>query len=184
MVVRTVSGGAPWTVGQGVTAALLAAWVVACDLWVKVLARAAGCAHDVAGASARVTNAYAPPGDCQAVPLLGEGLSLRATSADGGPFGLFADSLSSVGSLVGIAVLAIATVITILVWRWRWRSAGDPLALGALWGGALALCLPRLVVGDRLTELAVGSMQTGIPDLAFTWSLAWLTWRLIAESRA
>lgn len=179
-----MSGKAPWTVGQGVTAALLAAWIVACDLWVKILARAAGCPAEVAGVGARVTHAYAPPGECGAVPLLGEGLSLKARASDGMPLDLLADALSGIGSLVGIAVLAVATIVTILVWRWRWRSAGDPLALGALWGGALALAVPRLVVGDRLTELAVGSMHTGLPDLAFAWATVWLLWRAIAEARA
>jgi lipoprotein signal peptidase len=184
MVSTRMSSAAPWSLGQGVTAALLAAFIVACDLWVKVLARAAGCAADVAGASARVTNAYAAPGACQPVPLLGEGLSLHATSADGGPFGVLTDTLAGVGSLMGIAILAFTTVVTVLVWRWQWRSAGDPLALGALWGGALVLSAPRLHVGDRLTELALGSLHTGMGDLAFAWALGWLAWRAIAELRA
>ena len=166
-----------------VTAALLASWVVACDLWVKILARAAGCVESPGSVGARVTAAYETPpfGACADVPLLGDALSMRAASSDTGPFGLVG---GAGGSWVGYAMLAVALVVTILVWRWRWRSSGDPLALGALWGGAIVLALPRLFAGARLTELELGSVATGLGDLALLWALAWLGWRAIAEARA
>lgn len=180
-----MSSAAPWSVGSGATAALLAAWIAACDLWVKILSRAAGCPGSPEGAGARIGAAYGEPGECESVPLLGDTLSLHASSTGGGPFGLLEGSPGgAMGSMVGLAILAAATIVTIVVWRWRWRSSGDPLALGVLWGGALVLAAPRLSGGERVTELALGSMQTGLGDLAIVWAGAWLAWRAIAEARA
>ncbi len=166
------------------TGGLLAAWVVGCDLWVKIIARAGGCPPD-ADVSWPM-GAYAITPACEPVALAGEGLALHAATSEGGPFGLLPGVMSQGGgALVGLALLALATVVSILVSRWQWRSAGDPYALGALWGGTLALALPRLAGGGaRLTELSLGGMATGLGDLAFVWALAWLTWRFVAEARA
>ena len=71
------------------------------------------------------------------------------------------------------------------MWRWRWRSTGDATALGATWGAALILALPRLMGdGAGMAELHLGGMATGLGDFALLWVVIWLSWRAIAEARA
>jgi hypothetical protein len=177
-------GRQSWGAARLATGVVLAVWVVGCDLWLKIVARAAGCPPDPS--VSWLTEGYATPPACEPVALAGDGLALHAVASDGGPFGAMPGLLSSsTGPTVGLALLAFATVVTILVARWKWRSAGDPLALGALWGGAIVLALPRLVGGGgRVTELSLGGVETGLGDLAIVWAVAWLAWRFVAEARA
>ena len=100
--------------------------------------------------------------------------------------GLAAGALDGdAGRFWAYGLLAVAALVTILVWRWRWRSTGDATALGATWGAALILALPRLMGdGAGMAELHLGGMATGLGDFALLWVVIWLSWRAIAEARA
>jgi hypothetical protein len=164
---------------------LLTGWIVGCDLWVKILARAAGCPADPS--TAWIVDSYqAPPEGCEPVALASSAFALDAAASIGGPLGLVPGLLSPErGSLAGLCLVAFAVIVTIVVTRWRWRSAGDPLALGALWGGTVALGLPRFIGGGaRVTELSLAGIETGLGDIAVIWAVAWLAWRFVAEARA
>ncbi len=86
------------------------------------------------------------------------------------------------GSIWGLALLAIATIVTIVVVRWTRRTKGDALLLGTLWVGVCLHALPRLFMGGpSLAEMQIASLSFGVGDLAILWALLWLTWRFIAE---
>ena len=173
----------PLTPGELTRGALLAAWLVACDLGALALARVAAC-PETRGLGAALGQPWGAMNACRAVPVAGPWLALWPQERPGLPFGALADTPGA-GPLVGLGLLALATVVTILVLRWRWRSAGDALALGALWGGAGARALVRLAgPGPALTSMWVAGVGFGPADLALLWAAAWLPWRLVAELRA
>jgi len=160
-------------------------WVVACDAWVKITARVAACpsAPSVGEAAGELTTV--PPG-CGDADLLGLA-RLSPVAWEGLPGGLGAGVLSGgVGMGWAVALGALALAATVVVGRWRWRSRGDALALGALWGAVLVLAVPRLLQGGAgLAELQLlGSLATGVGDLALVWSILWLGGRALAEARA
>jgi len=175
----------PGASGLIMRVALLGGWIGLCDLWLKLMARAGGCA-DPSGVVDMLGHPLTIPEQCSGTPLLGEAIRLAPGIRNGGPFGLAAPSLAGgTGQLWALALLALATTVTILIVRWRWRTPGDGLALGALWGGAATLAIPRLVAGgEGLFEFTVSGAGAGVGDIALVLALVWLAWRWIAEARA
>jgi hypothetical protein len=177
-----VAPAAPRGAGStGLSAALgglvIAAWLVGCDTWVKIMVRVAACpsTSSVRGAW---DQAWATPQGCGEADLLGIGR--LSPVVRGGPLGL-----PGGGVAWAYALLAVAALVSVLVLRWRWRSRGDASALGALWGAAIALALPPLLgYGGGAAELHLGGLATGLGDLALVWAAVWLGARAIAELRA
>lgn len=160
--------------------ALMAVWLLACDIGLKVVSRVASCE----GSDAFGT-LFTDPGTCSPTPLLGDAMVLQPSVHGGLPFGLAAGALTGVGAqMLGLALLFIAVVATILVLRWRYAAQGDPTALAAIWAGALSGALPRMVGSAGQGELVVAGLTTGVGELALAWGLVWLGWRALAEWRA
>lgn len=159
-------------------------WVVGCDAWVKITARVAACPTTPTVGEAAGSVHAVPPG-CGEADFWGIA-RLSPAVRDGGPLGLGGGLLGgAAGQGWAIALLLVAAVVTGLVLRWRWRTRGDAAALGALWGAAIVLAVPRLLGdGTGLAELHVGGLATGLGDLALGWAALWLSWRAIAEARA
>lgn len=164
--------GSTWLGGLGV-----AAWLIACDAWVKVTARVAAC-PDAPSVRQAWSRAWDAPSGCGEADFLG--LARLSPVVRGGPFGL-----PGPGAVWAWVILGAAVLVSVLVLRWRWRSPGDASALGALWGAAVVLALPALVGhGEGAAELHLGGLALGVGDLALAWAAAWLGWRAIAELRA
>jgi hypothetical protein len=144
-----------------------------------VLTRSAAC-PDVHGVGEAMSQLWSAPTGCTPLPL-GAGLTLAPQArAAATPFEIGLPA--GFGPVWGLALIAIATVLSILFLRWRWRIPGDALALGTFWAGALLHALPRMLAGgSTVTELQIGSLGTGVGDLAIAWALLWLVWRFIAE---
>jgi lipoprotein signal peptidase len=163
------------------SAVLLALWIVACDLWIKALTRAATCV-DFANLLAAVRQPWTPPGSCHPLPLT-HGLQLHPSLREGLAFGF--ELPPGAGPLCGLAWIALATVISILVTRWRWRIGSDALALGTLWAGAGIHAFFRLTgPGAAFTDFEVATFGTfALADVAIGWALLWLAWRWLGELR-
>ena len=85
----------PWPAGVVGRAASLAAWIAACDLGLKVMARAGGCA-DAPGLGTVVSQPWsAPSAECAGAPLWG-GVLLRPAVRDGAMFGVAGGSVTGV----------------------------------------------------------------------------------------
>ncbi|MCA9653596.1 MAG: hypothetical protein H6712_20540 [Myxococcales bacterium] len=175
---------APWSGSTWLKGAAVAGGLVACDAWVKVTARVAGC-PTTSSLKEALGRAWHVPEGCSDADFFGFA-RLSPVLREGGPFGVGGSMLGgSVGGIWAIGLLAVAALVSILVLRWRWRSPGDAAALGALWGAVVIEAGPRLVSGGAGTaELQLGGMATGLGDIALVWAAAWLLWRAIAEARA
>jgi hypothetical protein len=159
----------------------LAGWLVACDLWLKVLARMGACVSSTDLAETLLA-AWTVPDGCSALEIVpGATLEPGVRSASLLPIPL----PEGAGQVWGLALFGMATVITIVVIRWQWRTRGDALALGTLWAGVLIHGSPRLLhEGTTFTELGLWGFSTGLGDVTLAWALLWLSWRLVAELRA
>lgn len=168
--------------GALISGVLFGAWIAVCDVWVKLLARSAGC-EPLTPLGEAFGKVWEQPGRCPGIDIGGP-LQLRpAVRAGIGPTDIALPD--GTAQLWGLGLFAAATVVTILVLRWRWRISGDALALGALWSGVGILALPRLAgPGTAFAEVHIGELATGLGDLAIAWAVVWLGWRLIAELRA
>lgn len=184
MVGPTSTSRAPWSGSTWLKGLAVGGWLVGCDAWVKITARAGTC-PDTSSIGEAVGLVWNVPPGCTEADLWGFA-QLSPAVRDGGPLGLGAGLLgASAGQGWAIALLAMAAIVSVLVFRWQWRSVGDASALGALWGGVVILAGPRLVGdGTGMAELHLGEMATGLGDLALLWALVWLGWRLFAELRA
>jgi hypothetical protein len=178
----TDEGNPPVSAGALASGALLAGWLLACDAWVKLLARSAACA-DVGTVGDAAGRIWAVPQGC--TPLdIGLGVAVVPMTRTGAtPLDIALPA--GLGPVWGLALLGVATVVSILFLRWRWRIAGDAMALGTFWAGALLHGLPRMLLGGTtITELQIGAWGIGIGDLALAWGGVWLGWRAVAELRA
>ena len=167
----------PWSGSTWSSALGVAAWLVACDAWVKITARVAACpgAPSVREALGQI---WAAPSGCGEADFWG--FARLSPVVRGGPWGL-----PGPGAVWAYVLLAVAAIVSVLVLRWRWRSTGDASALGALWGAAIVLALPALLGhGEGAAELHLGGLATGLGDLALAWATLWLCARAIAELRA
>ena len=166
-----------WSGSSWLSALGFAAWVVTCDAWVKITARVAACpdAPSVVDAWGQI---WAAPSGCSEADFWG--FARLSPVVRGGPWGLPGD-----GAVWAHVLLGVAAIVSVLVLRWRWRSTGDAVALGALWGAAIALALPALLgPGGGAAELHLGGLALGLGDLALAWVVVWLVARLVAELRA
>jgi len=174
----------PWSGGHWLSGLLMAGWLVGCDAWVKMIARVATCsATPTLGDAAAAV--WSVPAGCGETDFLGFA-RLSPVVRDGGPFGLGAGLLTgAAGTGWAVALLVTAAIVSGLILRWPWRATGDAAALGALWGAVLILAGPRLAGdGAGTAELVMGTLNTGLGDLALVWAAGWLLWRLLAELRA
>jgi hypothetical protein len=178
MVGPAVAPPAPrWSGSTWLGGLFVAAWLVGCDLWVKLTARVAACPGSPSLREAWA-QAWAAPNGCGEADFWG--IAQLSPMVRSGPWGL-----PGAGAVWGYVLLATAALVSVLVLRWKWRSTGDATALGALWGAAIVLALPALTgYGGGAAELHVGGLATGLGDLALAWVTLWLGWRLIAELRA
>lgn len=118
---------------------------------------------------------------CAAVTV-GAGLSV-APVADGLVPGL--DPSSFEGSLAALAVLTIAAIVTILVVRECVTSRTDFLVLGALWGAALTLAVPSVVMAAPVVRtIAIGSFPLSASDAVAAFCTAWCLVRFVWEKLA
>lgn len=165
---------------------LLAMWIVICDVALKLVAHTAACTDPPRLTLAVFDGLWTEPTGCSRFELLGPLVTLLPRVRVGAPFGLLDEQLAGfAGQAWGLGLLALAAIATILIMRWRWRDAGDALALGALWGGALVHGVPRAQgAGNTFTEINLLDFGVGIGDLAFGWGIVWLLWRLVGELRA
>lgn len=171
----------PLSGGALASGALLGGWIVLCDVWVKVLARSAGC-EPIRTVTAAVSELWSSPQSCPGLEVGPVALSPQ-TRPGIGP--IEAALPPGTEPLWGLALFALATVLSILVLRWRWRIPGDALALGCLWSAVLIHGLPRLMAGGTtFTELQVAGLGLSLGDLAMLFALPWLAWRFIAELTA
>jgi hypothetical protein len=165
----------------------LGAAVLLADAALKLVARAGGCSPAPAGIGlAELQGLWSIPANCSGTAMAGPAVVLVPRTRDGLIGGALAGQLDGVqGQLVALGLLALVTILTVLVARWAWRSGADALALGLVGGGAVAHALARFVHGGAgLTELDLGGIGVGVPDLAVAWGCVWLVWRWIAELRA
>lgn len=167
----------PWSGTTWASALGVAAWLVACDAWVKLTARVAAC-PDAPSVREAWGQIWAAPSGCSEADFWG--FARLSPVVRGGPWGL-----PGSGAVWAYVLLAVAAIVSVLVLRWRWRTKGDASALGALWGAAIVLALPALVGhGGGAAELHLGGLATGLGDLALAWAALWLGARAIAELRA
>ncbi len=180
---HTVRANPPLSGSELVRGVALGAWVLICDVALKVAARVGGCAEPIPLADA-LEQLWAPLVDCRGTQLAGPSILLRPEVRDGSLFGSMPGSFGGpTGQIYGLGLLAFGTIIAVLILRWRWRTSGDALALGAVWGGLLAHAAPRLAGagGTAFSELWAFGLTTGVADLAILWGLGWLVWRFVAE---
>jgi hypothetical protein len=167
--------------GTLLSGVLLGAWVVACDGWVKVLARA-GCCEQTRVVSDAASAVWSVPDGCEALPLFADVVLVPAVRSGATPMDIAIPEAAA--DVWGLALLAIATVASMVMLLRRNRNGGDALALGTLWAGTAIHGLPRLVgPGTSFTEIAVAGVGVSIGDLALVWAGLWLAWRLVAGSR-
>jgi hypothetical protein len=170
---RALSGGAL------LSGVLLGAWLVACDGWVKVLARA-GCCDDTRVVGDAAAAVWSVPAHCEALPLAGGVELVPAVRAGVTPLDLAIPDVGAEAS--GLVLILIGILISIVFLRWRKRSSSDVLALGTLWAGVSIHGLPRLIgPGTSFTEIAFAGMGWSIGDLALAWAGLWLAWRVVSE---
>jgi hypothetical protein len=168
--------------GALLSGVLLGAWVVACDGWVKVLARA-GCCDDTRVVGDAAAAVWTVPGACEQLPLVGGVALSPAVRAGTTPMNVaipedFAD-------LWGLGLFAIASVVSLVFLMWRRRASGDALAIGTLWAGVAIHGLPRVVgPGTSFSEIAIAGYGVSIGDIALAWAGLWLTWRVLAWLRS
>lgn len=153
---------------------LLGGWLVFVDVWVKAIARLGACADHVGGL---LSGVWAVPTACAPVVITGD-LVLVPATREGLPGIPLADPLMR--QLGALGVIAAVTIATIVVMRARNRQSADLLALGCLWGGALAITAPILVgPGVGFTELAASGLAFGVGDVAFAAGLLWLVFERV-----
>jgi hypothetical protein len=165
--------------------AALAVWVLGCDAALKAVARLGGCGDQYLIDGKLASGLWTAPESCTGTDMAGASIRLIPHAHDGALLGLASGFEGVMGQTYALGLLFAATVLTILVVRWQWQANGDPQALGAVWGGALAIALPRLMGdGTGLAELELFGLSAGVGDLALIWGLLWLTWRFVGELRA
>jgi hypothetical protein len=169
-----------------IVAAALAfgALLVACDAWVKVLARIAGCRDSSLHHGWSMQAVWEIPRECEGVALV-SGLDV-VPAARAGSLVPFAGDLAvaSDGRLWALVLVAIATVATIVLVAWRQRIPGDLFAAATLWAGVTMHAAPRLAGrGGSVTELQIGAFATGLGDVVIAWASLWIVWRIAAEIR-
>lgn len=168
----------PWSGSTWLSGLAVAAWLVACDAWVKMTARVAAACTDAPSVREAWSQIWAAPSGCGEADFFG--FARLSPVARGGPWGL-----PGSGAVWAYVLLAVAAIVSVLVLRWRWRTRGDASALGALWGAAIVLALPALLgQATGAAELHLGGLATGLGDLALAWAALWLGARAIAEARA
>lgn len=165
-------------IGSGI---VLSAWLLACDAWIKVLARSGAC-PEVGTLSDALGVLWSPTEGCSSLSVAG--VAALEPRVRAGILPLDIGLPDGLGPVWGLALFALAAVTTILVLRWQRRSWGDALALSTLWSGVAMHGLPRLVGdGVSFSELTLGSIGLGLGDLTIGWACLWLVWRTIAELR-
>lgn len=165
--------------------AALGTWVVVCDAALKAVARLGGCGERFLVDANLAAGLWTTPAGCAGTDMAGPSVRLVPQAHDGALLGLGSGLSGFGGQSYALALFFLATVLTILVVRWRWQANGDPQALGAIWGGAIAIGLPRMSGdGSGLAELELFGAATGVGDLALIWGLTWLSLRLVGELRA
>ncbi len=164
---------------------LLAGWIAATDVGLKMMARVGGCDGEAVLDATTLSGIWQLPAACAGSEMAGPSIRLLPHLREGGLLGFGSGLTGFQGQVYGLGLLFVATLTTILVIRWKWRANGDPQALGAIWGGAIALGLPRLAgSGAGLAELEFFGMSAGVGDLALIWGVVWLGLRLVGELRA
>jgi hypothetical protein len=174
----------PLPVGELLLGLALAAYIVAADLALKIIARLGAC-PDLRDVASAFEQAWHLPEGCSASALAGPSLALAPAIRDSAA-GLAAGSLGGgAGQAWGLGLVAVGAIAAVLILRWRWRSSADALALGTLWGGLLAHAGPRLFgAGHGFSELFVAGLSTGIADLAILAGIVWIGGRVIGETVA
>jgi hypothetical protein len=163
---------------------LLGAWVLACDIVLKGVARAAACGEEL-GLDDTLPAVFEVPVSCRAVDLAGPAIQIRPQAVEGAWAGLGTGFSGFSGQMYALGLLLCATILTILVRRWQWHADGDPRALGILWGAAVAAALPRLLGDGRgVAELSIAELSFGMADFGLAFALVWLAARFVAELRA
>lgn len=161
----------------------LGGWLVVCDVWLKLVTRAGGCEPAHQPLQTWFPKLWSVPERCDGIPLPG-GLRLVPGARSNALLGLV-DVPAESAALLGLGMLAFATVVSILVLRWSWRIPADALALGTLWAGLGILAAPRVMgLGVSFTEVVLGGVAFGLADFAVVWAMLWLGWRAVAEARA
>ncbi len=156
-------------------------WIVVCDGWLKVLARAGACES-----TTKLVDAFealwSVPGNCSALRLA-PGAALVPGRRDGAtPFDV--EIPAGAEEVWGLALFALATVASVLVLRWSRRNWSDALALGTLWGGVVVHAIPRLAgPACSFSEFTIAGVGLGLADIAIVWAGLWLAWRFLAELR-
>lgn len=165
---------------------LLCAWLIACDVALKVLSRVDGCEPKMRIEAHVLEGIWEVPAQCPGRPVAGDAVVLVPAVREYDVFGIF-DASAPPGTLQlwGLGVVALVLLATVFGTRWKWRSSGDGLALACLWAGAIVVAGPRLVgTGQTLTELQVVGWPFGVGDVALAWGVLWLGWRVLGELRA
>lgn len=175
------SKNSPLSASALISGVLLSAWLLACDAWIKILARSGAC-PEIKTLSDAIGALWSPTDGCSSLSVAGGAALQPQTRAGALPLDIgLPDGL---GPMWGLALFALAAVTTILVLRWQRRAWGDALALATLWSGVAMHGLPRLVGdGASFSEITLGSIGFGLGDIAIGWACIWLLWRTIAELR-
>ncbi len=168
----------PGPLVRGVLVVLGAAVVLAVDGAVAVLGTLAACPS----AEPRLPLPPAEPAaDCAAV-VLRPGLAVGPTA----PAVLPGIELSGFdASLAALGLVTVAAILTILVTRAAVTARSDFAILGALWGAALAVAGPPLVLGEPAARVVeVAGLPVGPGDLVLAWAGLWCLVRLAFERLA
>lgn len=169
--------------GAVASAFLLCAWLMACDVWAKLLARSAACEGPHTITWQLLDQLWTLPHGCPGL-VVAPGVRF-VPGVRKGALPLDLPIPDGTGPLLGLVVIGVVTVVTIIILRWRWRTANDVVALGVCWSGALGHGLPRLAgPGWTFTELELGGVGFGLGDITLVWGALWLVRRVIAELRA